>query len=103
MAGEFSPISVVPTPNAVLPGGSSSITVNLSGAPTSNESVNISTNQPSVFTDLPSSVVVPAHQTSVSFTVHTSASASGSANITASTAGGQAVGVLQINVSNPGS
>lgn len=87
------PMDTVPNPTSAAPSTDVTVTVSVSPAPDQTQPVAISTNQPSGFTNLPSSVNVAAGATSVQFQVTTSSSFSG-ASITAACNGGYATGVI---------
>ncbi len=101
--GRPNPI-VIPTgnvidPSAVTGGDSAQCTITLSGTVEGEDQVvNLETDHPEVYSDFPSSVVVPVGYDSVTFTLNTvSVSGSVQTTVTASCNGGQAQGTLTVN------
>lgn len=91
------PTGVALNPQSLLGGQTFTCTVTLSGMTSTDQVVQITTNQSAAFTNLPSSIVVPAGSSSASFQAQTAAiSDSVSATITAACNGGQAQASLQV-------
>jgi hypothetical protein len=93
------PVIVAPSPSTIEMGGSSTVTVTLSGTVTSNTTVNLSSNLTEL--TVPSTVTVPSGSSSVQFTAQSSSGAprlkgSYEATITASCNGGNAYGTITI-------
>lgn len=93
----FIPTNITLAPVSLTGGQSSTGTVTLDGAPTVDQTVQITTNHPEVFSSLPSSVVVAAGTTSQSFQIQTNTVTSNvTATITGSCNGGSAQGNLLV-------
>jgi len=99
----YIPIEIA-LPSTVEGGQSFNCTVTLDGAPPSDQTVQITTNHPEVFANLPSSIVVAAQTTSKTFSVQTNTvSGNVTATIIASCNGGQASGSVTVRpVEDPG-
>jgi hypothetical protein len=92
------PVICTPNPDVVQGGGAVAITVVLDAAPQTDQTVTIQTDHPEVFADMPATVIVPAEQTSTTFSVQTNVvSGQVAATVQAILNGGQASGVLTVN------
>lgn len=94
------PIEVAFVPGTVVGGQSSVCTVTLSGTVPADQTVQLSTDHPEVFSNLPASIVVLAGSDHKNLTVNTVTSIttiSVTATVTASCNGGQARGALTVN------
>lgn len=85
------PIEVTIDPGTPTPDQKITVTVVLSGAPTSDLAVAIGATVPSAFSGLPYQVTVPAGQLSVTFNCATSSTYVSSAQISATCNGGTAL------------
>lgn len=90
------PTGIAANPTSVAPGGSFQCTITLDQASSSDEVIAVSSSSSANFTNLPSSVTVPAGYTTHTFTVTTTSSASGTISLSCSNANGQASSSITI-------